>query len=222
MRPTSIAAVESGIVVDGITVSAYTIPTEAPESDGTLEWESTTIVIAEVSAGGEVGLGYTYADVAAAKLIDSRLAGIIEGRDPMAVEAAWSAMVAAVRNVGRPGIASSAIAAVDTALWDLKARLLGLPLATVLGRFHDAVPVYGSGGFTSYSIDALQRQLAGGVEQGIPAVKMKVGREPKLDAARVRAAREAVGDADLMVDANGAYPRKQALAKAEEFARSDV
>ena len=218
----SISTVESGVGVDRVAVCAYTIPTDEPSSDGTLEWDSTTIVIAEVSAGGVVGLGYTYADVAAATLIDSKLAGVIEGRDPMAVEAIWRAMVDAIRNVGRPGVASMAIAAVDTALWDLKAKLLDLPLATLLGRFHDKVPLYGSGGFTSYSIERLQQQLAGWVEQGIGAVKMKVGRDPDADAARVRSAREAIGDADLMVDANGAYSPTQALAKAELFAEQGV
>jgi L-alanine-DL-glutamate epimerase-like enolase superfamily enzyme len=218
----SVSTVESGIAVERVTVSGCTIPTDRHESDGTLEWDSTTIVLVEVSAAGTVGLGYTYADVAAATLVDSKLAEVVAGRDPMAVEAAWAAMVRAVRNVGRPGIAATAISAVDTALWDLKARLLDVPLATLLGRFRDDVPVYGSGGFTSYSIDELQTQLAGWVRQGIHSVKMKVGREPRADAARVAAAREAIGDAELMVDANGAYERKQALAEAEQFAEHRV
>jgi L-alanine-DL-glutamate epimerase-like enolase superfamily enzyme len=116
-----------------------------------------------------------------------------------------------------------AIAAVDAALWDLKARLLEVPLVTLLGAAQDAVPVYGSGGFTSYSIDRLQRQLAGWVERGISRVKMKVGRAPEDDDERVRKAREAIGrDAALFVDANGAYSRKQALMHAEAFASAGV
>ncbi len=151
------------------------------------------------------------------------LAGVVKGRDAMGVPGAWSAMVAAIRNLGRPGIASMAISAVDTALWDLKARLLDVPLVTLLGAVRDAAPVYGSGGFTSYSDRQLRDQLSGWVEAGIPRVKMKIGRNPAEDIGRVRAARAAIGpDAELFVDANGAYSRKQAMAMAEVFAESDV
>ena len=147
----------------------------------------------------------------------------VAGRDAMDVQGAWAAMTRAIRNDGRPGIASMAISAVDVALWDLKARLLELPLAALLGRYRDAVPVYGSGGFTSYSIDRLQEQLSGWVARGIPRVKMKVGRDPGADPRRVGAAREAIGEsAELFVDANGAYSRKQALELAERFSESRV
>jgi L-alanine-DL-glutamate epimerase-like enolase superfamily enzyme len=123
-----------------------------------------------------------------------------------------------VRNVGYPGVAASAISAVDIALWDLKARLLDVPLSSLLGRVRDSVPVYGSGGFTSYSDSRLERQLAGWAEQGISSVKMKVGSEPERDPERVRRARAAIGDGvGLFVDANGAYQRKQALCLAEVF-----
>jgi L-alanine-DL-glutamate epimerase-like enolase superfamily enzyme len=209
--------------VERLDVSAYTVPTERPESDGTLEWDATTLVLVEARAGGDVGVGYTYADVACARLIESKLLAAVEGCDALAVPAAWDAMVGTVRNLGRPGIASTAIAAVDVALWDLKARLLGVALADLLGRARDGVALYGSGGFTSYSVEELQRQLAGWVEAGIPSVKMKVGRAPGDDPGRVRAAREAIGpDAELLVDANGAYTRKQALSQSEAFAQHDV
>jgi L-alanine-DL-glutamate epimerase-like enolase superfamily enzyme len=212
------AGMRTEAAIEGLRVAAYEIPTDRPESDGTLEWDSTTMVVVEARAGGEAGLGYTYADVAAAKLVESKLAGAVEGRDAMAVPAAWEAMVEAIRNLGRPGICSMAIAAVDVALWDLKARLLELPLVTLLGAAHDDVPVYGSGGFTSYSVDELRDQLARWVEQGIPRVKMKVGRDPATDPRRVAAAREAIGSAaELFVDANGAYTRKQALELASAF-----
>jgi len=210
----------TGAAVGRLEVGAYTIPTDAPESDGTIAWDSTTVVVVEATAGDERGLGYAYADAAAARLIEGTLAGVVQGRDAMAVPGAWQAMVAAVRNVGRPGIASSAIAAVDVALWDLKARLLGLPLAALLGQVRDGVEVYGSGGFTSYDVARLQEQLAGWTRAGIQRVKMKVGREPAHDPARVAAARTAIGpEAELFVDANGAYERKHALALAERFAR---
>jgi L-alanine-DL-glutamate epimerase-like enolase superfamily enzyme len=112
-----------------------------------------------------------------------------------------------------------AIAAVDVALWDLKAQLLDIPLVKLLGSARDSIDVYGSGGFTSYSISQLQKQLGEWGAQGIRKVKMKIGTCAADDIARVRAAREAIGpDVELMVDANGAYDRKQAIAQAEAFA----
>ncbi|MGH9175359.1 MAG: enolase C-terminal domain-like protein, partial [Vicinamibacterales bacterium] len=165
----------------------------------------------------------TYADKSTARLIDDLLADVVRGRDAMAVSSSWAAMVGAVRNLGRPGIASMAIAAVDNALWDLKARLLDLPLVTLLGAVRKSVPIYGSGGFTSYDVPRLQQQCAEWVGQGIRLVKMKVGRAPDEDVGRVRAAREAVGSGtQLLVDANGGYTRKQALDKAHAFASFDV
>lgn len=209
--------------IERLDVAAYTIPTDLPEADGTLAWTSTTIVIVEAFASGSRGIGYTYADVATARLIQDLLADVVVTNNALDVPAAWHAMVHASRNLGRPGITSMAIAGVDTALWDLKARLLDLPLATLFGRARQSVPVYGSGGFTSYSIPQLQQQLSEWVESGIPRVKMKIGLHPEDDLARVRAARKAIGpDASLFVDANGAYDRKQALRQAEAFAELDV
>jgi L-alanine-DL-glutamate epimerase-like enolase superfamily enzyme len=209
---------ESSVPVEDLDVSAYTIPTDAPESDGTLEWRHTTLVVVEVSAGGVRGLGYTYADTATAKLIKDLLAEVVKGQDAMSVSACWVAMVHATRNLGRPGISSMAIAGVDAALWDLKARLLNLPLVTLLGKVRECVPAYGSGGFTSYTPAELQNQLSTWVKEGIRRVKMKIGRVPEDDLDRVRLARETIGDdVALFVDANGAYTRKQALEFAESF-----
>ncbi len=214
----TLTSVRAEAPVQELEVAAYTVPTDAPEADGTLAWDSTTIVVVHAHAGGETGLGYTYADVSTAKLIETKLAGVVQDRDALAPQAAWEAMVASIRNLGRPGISSTAIAAVDLALWDLKARLLGLPLCRLLGMAHDCVPVYGSGGFTPYSMERLQEQLTGWVERGIPRVKMKVGSRPEADPERVRCARTAIGPgAQLFTDANGAYTRKQALELAERF-----
>ena len=208
--------------VGKVDVAAYVIPTSSPESDGTLEWRATTLVTVEAHAADRVGFGYTYADTATATLIRDKLAGLVTGRDALAVTDCWDVMVREIRNLGRPGIASMAIAAVDNALWDLKARLLDVPLARLLGTVRAAVPVYGSGGFTSYSTDQLAAQLRAWVEEGIAQVKMKVGRAPSNDAARVRAARAAIGAAALFVDANGGYSRKQALGLAQDFAAQGV
>jgi L-alanine-DL-glutamate epimerase-like enolase superfamily enzyme len=208
----------SADLISRVEVAAFTVPTDAPEGDGTLRWDSTTIVVVHAHGGGCVGLGYTYADVSTARLIEHTLAGIVEGFDATAPRAAWSAMVAGTRNLGRPGITSMAISAVDIALWDLHARLLDAPLATVLGRARESVPVYGSGGFTTYGADRLQEQLAGWVSDGIPRVKMKIGADPLADPSRVRLARQAIGpDVELYVDANGAFTPPQAIAFAERF-----
>jgi L-alanine-DL-glutamate epimerase-like enolase superfamily enzyme len=210
-------------LIERITTSAYTVPTDAPEADGTLTWNHTTLVVVEASSAGVTSLGYTYADRATATLIDSLLCDAVLGRPVSAPVACFEAMQRAVRNLGRDGIAAMAISAVDTALWDLKARLLATSVADLLGRARARVPVYGSGGFTSYDTAQLQEQLTGWVEQGILRVKMKVGAEPGADRARVQRARECIGkDSELFVDANGAYSRKQALDFAQEFAELGV
>jgi len=207
------------VPIEDVAVSAYVIPTESTESDGTLEWRQTTLVLVEAKAGDRHGLGYSYAHLSAATLIQDMLVDVVRGHNALAVSDCWAAMVRAVRNLGRPGIASTAISAVDSALWDLKASLLNLPLVTLLGPVRKGVPTYGSGGFTSYTIDELQRQLSTWVQEGIPRVKMKIGRIPADDIRRVEAARAAIGrDAELFVDANGAYARKQAIAFANAFA----
>jgi L-alanine-DL-glutamate epimerase-like enolase superfamily enzyme len=206
------------VAVERLDARAYTIPTDAPEADGTLSWDATTIVVVRAHAGDAQGLGYTYASTAAATLVRDTLAGVVAGADALAPGAAWERMRRATRNLGRAGLASMAVSAVDTALWDLRARLLELPLCEALGAVQDSVPLYGSGGFTSYTADRLRAQLCGWVEQGIERVKMKVGSEPEIDPARVRTARGAAGPhVELMVDANGAYGRKQALALADRF-----
>jgi L-alanine-DL-glutamate epimerase-like enolase superfamily enzyme len=214
----------NGATVQRIDVSAYRVPTDAPtESDGTFEWRSTTMVLVEVRAADITGIGYTYAGAATATVIRDTLAPAVCGMDAMATGTIWAAMVASVRNEGRSGITAMAISAVDVALWDLKAKLLGVPLVTLLGAVRDAVPVYGSGGFTSYTVKELGDQLAGWVADGITRVKMKIGRDANADVGRVAAARAAIGPAaELFVDANGAYPRKVALAQAERFVASDV
>jgi len=206
------------IALERLAVDAYTIPTDAPEADGTLAWKATTIVVVRARAGGRCGLGWTYASPAAGEVVRGTLAELALGADALAPQATWERLVAQTRNLGRPGLVAMAISALDTALWDLRARLLELPLCDLLGAVRDDVPVYGSGGFTSYPLARLGAQLAGWVEHGIPRVKMKVGSDPAADPLRVLAARKAIGrDAELMVDANGAYERKQALALARTF-----
>jgi L-alanine-DL-glutamate epimerase-like enolase superfamily enzyme len=206
--------------VEKIRASAYTVPTDKPEADGTMHWTSTTLPLAEVDAGGQSGLGYTYTHDSAAGLISSKLAESLAGLDAMNIPAAHEAMQRSVRNMGREGLVATAISALDAALWDLKAKLLGLPLAVLLGCVRETVPIYGSGGFTTYSDDELREQLNGWVERdGCEWVKIKVSTHPDQDPHRVAVCRQAIGDRGLFVDSNGALNRKQALAAADMFAR---
>jgi L-alanine-DL-glutamate epimerase-like enolase superfamily enzyme len=200
-------------------ISAFRIPTDQPESDGTAEWDSTTVVTVELTAEALTGLGLSYANAAAAHVANELVEKLILGKDPFDIPALHSALDREVRNWGRPGLVSSAISAIDTCLWDLKARLLQQPLVQALGKIRDEIPAYGSGGFTSYTEKQLVDQLAGWASQGLRSVKMKIGREPDQDVRRVSAAQKALKDAaKLYVDANGAYRRKQALEKSEQFA----
>jgi L-alanine-DL-glutamate epimerase-like enolase superfamily enzyme len=208
----------SGAPVTAVRASAYEIPTDLPESDGTLEWDSTVLVVAEVDAGGQTGLGYTYAHQAAVPLIEGKLAGAVKDKDAFDVAAATAAMMHQTRNVGVTGLVAMAISAVDIALWDLKSRLLDVPLVVAIDAVHQATPIYGSGGFTSYEDKQLAEQLADWADAGIPRVKMKVGRDPQADAHRLTAARGAIGpDVELYVDANGAFSARDAIAWARRY-----
>lgn len=218
-RPTA----RSDPAIERLDALACTVPTDEPESDGTFEWDRTTLVVVHVHGGGRTGLGYTYTDRSAATLAADLLAGVVRGGSAFDVAGHHAAMVRAVRNIGRPGLAAAAISAVDVALWDLKARLLDLPLVSLLGAVRDGIEIYGSGGFTSYTPERLCSQLQGWVASGIRSVKMKVGRDEAADRRRVGLARRAIGqDAQLFVDANGAYGRKQALALAAAFSAEGV
>ncbi|MFC4031873.1 enolase C-terminal domain-like protein [Streptomyces polygonati] len=203
--------------VESVETAVYTVPTESPEADGTLAWDATTLVVVRVRAGAATGLGWTYGSPAAAPVVGAHLADAVVGRSVYDVPAANEAMSRAVRNAARPGIAGHALSAVDIALWDLKARLLGLPLVQLLGAAREEVPVYGSGGFTSYDDRRQDRQLRDWTEGlGIPRVKIKIGESwgaaQARDLDRIGRARRSVGPAaELYVDANGGYTAKQAV-----------
>lgn len=207
---------------------AYRVPTDEPEGDGTLAWTATTLVLVRATADGHTGVGWTYGPAATAALATDLFAPVVADLDPDDLPACWAAMRRRIRNAGRPGIAGLALSAADCALWDLKARRHGLPLARLLGAARRRVPVYGSGGFTTYDDRRQHRQLAGWVhEQGIPRVKIKIGEsggaDVTRDLARMTAARRTIGDgAELYVDANGAYQRKQAIRVADAAADLDI
>jgi L-alanine-DL-glutamate epimerase-like enolase superfamily enzyme len=208
--------------VQTIDVATYRVPTDRPESDGTLKWDHTDVVVVHVTAGGMTGLGWSYASPAAAAFASSILKPVVTGESAMSIEGAWHKMVHQLRNAGVPGAGLMAVAAIDIALWDLKAKLLDLSLVDLFGSVRDAVPIYGSGGFTSYTEKELAEQLGGWAADGIGRVKMKVGRDAAADIHRVKTARKAIGDdVKLFVDANGGYTRKQALAMAEIFSHEE-
>jgi L-alanine-DL-glutamate epimerase-like enolase superfamily enzyme len=214
-------ATMSGARIEKVDVSAYEVPTATDEeSDGTLVWSSTTLVVVELRCGEHTGLGYTYCDPSAAKVIESKLVSILETADPLMPQKAWAEMQLQTRQMGHEGIASMAVSAVDIALWDLKARLLGVCLADVLPRFRESVPIYGSGGFTSYTPDELREQVQGWVDDGFRSVKIKVGRDASADPGRVELVRSvAGGDVEVMVDANGANTPSDAVKWADLYHR---
>src|SRR5262249_25871137 len=148
-------------------VLAYKIPTSFPEADGTLEWQETVIVIVEARSGPHIGIGYTYADVACAKLACGLLRKNVLNENPLNIVSIWENLVRNVRNLGRSGLASMAISAIDNCLWDLKCKILGLPLCELLGQVRPSISVYGSGGFTSYNRDQLRTQLQDWLKLGI-------------------------------------------------------
>jgi L-alanine-DL-glutamate epimerase-like enolase superfamily enzyme len=206
------------ILIEDVKTSAYKIPTATPESDGTIKWDSTTIVLVEILAGNKTGIGYTYADHCAATVICSKLKKILLQSNCLNIPALSNKMISAIRNDGQCGIAMMAVSAVDNALWDLKAKMFGVSLCELTGKAKNKMLLYGSGGFTSYSDQQTADQFQRWASQGITYFKMKVGREQGKDVHRVKAVRKVIGDdARLFVDANGAYTVKQALEKAKEF-----
>ncbi|MBV9269392.1 MAG: mandelate racemase [Acidobacteriaceae bacterium] len=209
----------SDVKISSARISVFRIPTDQPEeSDGTAVWDSTTVLLVELTAEDTTGLGCSYTSEGAAYAAKEFAEKDIKGKNPFNIPSLHTALGIRARNMGKPGAVATAISAIDIALWDLKARLLKLPLLDLLGRSRDWIPAYGSGGFTSYSEKQLINQLAGWASDGIRQVKMKIGRNPNDDVSRAAAVVKALnGRAELFVDANGAYSRKQALLKAEQF-----
>ena len=177
--------------------------------------------------GGVEGLGVGQASPGVRQVIEHGLKDLLIGQDPFDIERLWDAMFWRVRGYGRKGLAFCALSAVDIALWDLKAKALGLPLFKLLGPFRDSVPIYGSGGWTNFTVDELTAEAMGWVEQGIKRVKIKVGKDfgqsEREDIQRLEAVRRAVGDdVAIYIDANNGYYAKQAIYMAKEFERYQV
>ncbi len=196
--------------IEDVTTAVYRFPTAEPEADGTLTWNATTAVAVTLRAAGQAGLGWTYSSPAAAHIVHDHLADVARGCAATDVQAGWNAMHRAGRNLGTRGLFMQALSAVDVAWWDLKARLLDLPLSALFGARRPAVPIYGSGGFTTLTDRQLGEQVDWWHSVGCTAMKIKIaeswGTEVDRDLERVRRLRELAGDAvQLMVDANGGY-----------------
>lgn len=206
-----------------VSARTYQIPTESPEADGTIDWQATTLILAEIEAGGVTGLGYSYASRGCLAVIENTLLPAIKGLDAFDIARCSAAMQRAVRNLGRSGVAACAISAVDCALWDAKAKLLGVPLIALLGRARDSIPVYGSGGFTTQGPPQVARQIDIWVKQSVTRFKIKIGRDDAADDARLSAARAAMPEGSaLFVDANGAYHPKRAMHRAQQMGKFGI
>ena len=209
--------------ITGGSISLYTIPTDAPEADGTIAWDSTSMVLVQLECGATKALGYSYADAGAAAVAHKLLNELVLRSDPLCHAATLQQMLRQIRNLGETGIAMTAVSAIDNALWDLAARLLDVPLVSLLGQVRTGIPVYGSGGFTTYTDRQLTDQLGDWATEGFASVKMKIGTHPEKDQARVHIARQAIGpNCNLFVDANGAYTVTQAIEFADYFAKDEV
>lgn len=180
-------------------VSAYTIPTDSSESDGTFSWDSTTMVLVTIEAAGKRALGYTYADSSTARVAKTLIETLVLNHDAFDHGAIWHSMLRYVRNLGETGIAMMAISAIDNALWDLRARILDIPLVSLIGKVRDSIPVYGSGGFTTYTDQQLTTQFSSWAEEGLGIMKMKVGTNPAMDPHRVAVARKAIGQSKRLL-----------------------
>jgi L-alanine-DL-glutamate epimerase-like enolase superfamily enzyme len=181
----------------------------------------TTLVYVEVNAGGQTGIGFTYADIGTAKLVDSLLRETIVGTDALQIGARWNDMYGKTRNLGRDGITSMAISAVDVASGTSRGRSSASRHTRSWARSASVYPCMGAAVLPRIRKEQLCAQLAGWVAAGIPRVKMKVGRDPRADIERVAAARRAIGnDAELFVDANGAYGVQQAIDQARVSCRT--
>jgi L-alanine-DL-glutamate epimerase-like enolase superfamily enzyme len=205
----------SAAVIEHVSCEVRKFPTPEPEADGTYEWDATTAVVVQLSSGGAVGVGWTYSSPAAEAVVSHHLADAVRGRPVADVTAGWEQMHRAGRNFGTRGLWLQAMSAVDMAWWDLKARVLEVPLADLLGRCRDRVPVYGSGGFTTMDEEQLADQVAQWSSLGCRAMKIKIGEawgtRIDRDLARVRQLKFLSRDGvQLMVDANGAYTLGQA------------
>jgi len=204
------------------------IPLSQPIADSTHVLRFIDLILVEIRAGDHVGtsymLSFDYAPALLKGIVDQELKRHVLGQPADAIRAVYQRNLAATEYIGREGVAMWGISAIDVALWDLLARRLGVPAAVLFGQNTTAVPVYGSGGWLSYTDEQLADEVAGYVARGFAGVKLKVGGDEDRDVERVHAVRRAVGpNCMLMVDANQALTLEKAvrLARRLEDCRLD-
>ncbi len=207
---------------DAMVVQDSTIPPLKPGAKG----RDTIFIFIDTDEGTQ-GFSYLSGPRAVRSIIHDELSDVLEGNDPFNTEKLWNDMFWRVRGYGRKGLAFQALSGLDTALWDLKAKALDVPLYKLLGPAHESVPAYGSGGWTNFTMEELVAEQVGYVEAGFQSVKMKVGYEfgmnEKADMERLEAVRKAVGDdIEILVDANNGYYAKQAIRMSHQFEQFNV
>ena len=212
-----------------VKVSTLTYPEGSAVADATMAPKSAKgyTFVHILTDEGITGLGIGKSAPGIKQIVESIFAPILIGQDPYDIEKLWDLMYWAIRSFGRKGVAFQAISSVDISLWDLKAKSLDLPLYKLLGAFSDAVPIYGSGGWTNYTEEQLVREMTDYVDRGIPRVKMKVGKDfgksEKEDLQRLELVRKSVGDdIEIFVDANWGYYPKQAIMMAKQFENYNI
>lgn len=189
--------------------------------------EMVMLFVEVLTEDGFRGMGFSYSKRAGGPAQFRHLKEIAEvaiGQDPSDIAKIYDTLLWAGASVGRSGVATQAIAALDVALWDLKARRAGLPLAKLLGAHRDSCRVYNtSGGFLQASVDEIKDKSTASLEAGIGAIKIKVGQPDwRLDLKRVEAIREHLGDVPLMVDANQQWDRARAKRMCRELEQFDL
>ncbi|WP_437040850.1 L-talarate/galactarate dehydratase [Streptomyces sp. enrichment culture] len=219
--------------MSSVTLSLASLPLAAPISDAKVltgrqkPLTEIAFLFAEIrTEAGFEGVGYSYSKRAGGPgqyVHAKEIAPELIGEDPNDIQRIWSKLVWAGASVGRSGLSTQAVAAIDIALWDLKAKRAGLPLAKLLGAHRDSVQCYNtSGGYLSMSIEQVVENTRASVERGIGGIKIKVGQpDTRIDLQRVAAIREQLGDDfPMMVDANQQWNRSTAIRmgrKLEEF-----
>jgi L-alanine-DL-glutamate epimerase-like enolase superfamily enzyme len=212
-----------------IQTTLLSVPLNPPIADAThvlhhIQWILVKVLTDEGLQGNSLMLTFDYGPELLRGIIDVELKKLLLGKDPRDIAGLWQACFSHCEYIGQTGVAAWGIAAVDIALWDLLGQQLGVPVCRLLGSNRDRVPVYGSGGWLSYSVDELLGEVTGYLKRGFTMVKMKVGRaDIRQDAERVRAVRHAIGDkVGLMVDANQAWTAQQAISFARQVEDQDI
>lgn len=207
-----------------IKLTSVNLPLKTPVSDAKVltgrqsPLNNVALLFAEIeTSAGHSGMGFTYTLRTGGPAQFAHAVEVAPGlidEDPNDIGRLWNKLAWASASVGRSGVATQAIAAIDTALWDLKAKRAALPLAKLLGAYRDRVRCYNtSGGYLQASVEEIIDKSTQSLERGIGGIKIKVGHPDRgIDLARVAAIRKHIGDqVPLMVDVNQQWDRTTAL-----------